>query len=218
MAGASYFMTKPMFQSSLFNILSRIVGRPVQEEESAGKAYDFSGRQILLAEDMELNREVAVRMLNRVGVEVSCAENGKIALERYEQAPDGFFDCILLDVNMPEMDGYETVAAIRRSKKPDAVTVPVFAMTANAFAEDTQYSLMLQAFEAGDASLAFQHAHSLKGIAGNLSFVKLYSGLEVLEEELRHGDLNRAGETLPEVRKAYEDIMEALGEGTVTDS
>ena len=86
------------------------------------------------------------------------------------------------------------------------------------FRKDTQYSLMLQAFEAGDASLAFQHAHSLKGIAGNLSFVKLYSGLEVLVEELRHGDLNRAGETLPEVRKAYEDIMEALGEGTVTDS
>ena len=138
MAGASYFMKKPMFQSSLFNILRRIVGRPVQEEESAGKAYDFSGRQILLAEDMELNREVAVRMLNRVGVEVSCAENGKIALECYEQAPDGFFDCILLDVNMPEMDGYETVAAIRRSTKPDAVTVPVFAMTANAFAEDVQ--------------------------------------------------------------------------------
>lgn len=130
-------MAKPMFQSSLFNILNRIAGKFAGAEtyDTAAK-YDFTGRHVLIAEDVELNMEVAVSLLNMVGIEVQGAENGRKALEIYEQAPDGFFDCIFLDINMPEMDGYETVRAIRRSAKPDAAGVPVFAMTANAFAED----------------------------------------------------------------------------------
>ncbi len=136
-AGANWFMAKPMFQSSLFNILNRIAGKFAGAEtyDTAAK-YDFTGRHVLIAEDVELNMEVAVSLLNMVGIEVQGAENGRKALEIYEQAPDGFFDCIFLDINMPEMDGYETVRAIRRSAKPDAAGVPVFAMTANAFAED----------------------------------------------------------------------------------
>lgn len=132
-----YFMTKPVFQSSLFNILMQIAGRKDPEKDAAAEeTYDFSGRHILLAEDVELNMEVAVKLLTTVGAEVSCAENGKKALDLYLESPDWFFDCILLDINMPEMDGYETVRAIRKSTKPDAKTVSVFAMSANAFSED----------------------------------------------------------------------------------
>ena len=136
-AGADYFVIKPVFQSSLFNVLNRICERTIEpEEEKQAENFDFSGKHVLLAEDVELNMEVAVKMLKMVGIEVSCAMDGKEALELYEEAPDGFFDCILLDINMPHMDGYETVRAIRKSQKTDAHTVPVFAMTANAFSED----------------------------------------------------------------------------------
>ena len=136
-AGASYFISKPMFQSSLYNVLVRIAGKIVEPEYTdADKKYDFTGRHFLVAEDVELNMEVAVRMLEMTGAKVSRAENGKIALEIYEKEPEGYFDCIFLDINMPEMDGYDAVRAIRNSTKGDAHSVPVFAMTANAFAED----------------------------------------------------------------------------------
>ena len=136
-AGANYFVTKPIFQSVLFNVLSRVAGKTVEEHtEGRTENYDFSGRRVLIAEDVELNMEVAVKILERTGIEVSCAENGKKALEIYEQSPEKYFDCIFLDINMPEMDGYETVRAIRKSGRKDASDVPVFAMTANAFAED----------------------------------------------------------------------------------
>lgn len=136
-AGAGYFITKPMFQSTLYDVLARIAGRGVEEEvlQDAGK-FDFTGKRVLVAEDVELNMEVAVKLLRMVGIEVGCAENGRKALEIYEQSPDGFFDCILLDINMPEMDGYEAVRAIRKSHKPDAEKIQVYAMTANAYAED----------------------------------------------------------------------------------
>lgn len=136
-AGANYFVTKPVFQSVLFNVLSRMAGRTVEERrEGRTDYYDFAGRHVLVAEDVELNMEVAVKILERTGIEVSCAENGKKALEIYEQSPENYFDCIFLDINMPEMDGYEAVRAIRESGRKDASGVPVFAMTANAFAED----------------------------------------------------------------------------------
>ena len=136
-AGANYFVTKPVFQSVLFNVLSRMAGRTVEERrEGRTDHYDFAGRHVLVAEDVELNMEVAVKILERTGIEVSFAENGKKALEIYEQSPENYFDCIFLDINMPEMDGYETVCSIRKSGRKDASGVPVFAMTANAFAED----------------------------------------------------------------------------------
>lgn len=135
-AGVSYFVEKPMFQSSLFNVLQRVAGKGIEDKDKKPGEYDFSGKHVLLAEDVELNREVAVKLLNMVGIEVSCAEDGYEAVEIYDKAPDGFFDCILMDINMPRMDGYEAVRAIRKSSKPDALTVPVFAMTANAFSED----------------------------------------------------------------------------------
>ena len=135
-AGANGFISKPVFQSNLFNIINRMFGKELQIDEQQLGDFDFSGHHILLAEDVDLNMEVAVKMLKMTGAEVSCAWNGQEALTLYQQSPDGFFDCILLDINMPVMDGYDTVRAIRKSAKSDAATVPVFAMTANAFSED----------------------------------------------------------------------------------
>lgn len=140
-AGVNYFVTKPMFQSSLFNVLNRITGKEDSGEVEESGKYDFTGRHVLVAEDVELNMEVAVDLLQMVGIEPECAEDGKQALEIYEQAPDNYFDCMLLDINMPEMDGYEATRAIRKSDKPDAATVPIYAMTANAFAEDVMAAM-----------------------------------------------------------------------------
>ncbi|MGN0404073.1 MAG: ABC transporter substrate binding protein [Bariatricus sp.] len=162
-AGANYFVAKPMFQSSLFSILARIAGSEIEgEEEKPSGQFDFTGKQVLLAEDVELNMEVAVRMLSGAGMKVSCAENGRKALDTYEEAPDGFFDCIFLDINMPEMDGYETARAIRKSHKPDAGRIPIIAMTANAFAED-----IAAAMDAG------MNVHIAKPIEINILFETL---------------------------------------------
>ncbi|MDY2628060.1 MAG: ABC transporter substrate binding protein [Lachnospiraceae bacterium] len=141
-AGVNYFVAKPVFKSSLFNVLTWMAGSGTEgEHEEITKKYDFSGRHVLIAEDLDLNMEVAVRLLEMVGIQVSCAENGREALELYQKAPDGFFDCILLDVNMPEMDGYEAAQAIRKTGKRDASVIPVFAMTANAFTEDIKAAM-----------------------------------------------------------------------------
>lgn len=119
-AGVNYFVTKPMFQSSLFNVLNPITGKEGSGEVEESGKYDFTGRHVLVAEDVELNMEVAVDLLQMVGIEPECAEDGKQALEIYEQAPDNYFDCMLLDINMPEMDGYEATRAIRKSESLSA--------------------------------------------------------------------------------------------------
>ncbi|MDO5112281.1 MAG: transporter substrate-binding domain-containing protein [Clostridia bacterium] len=103
--------------------------------------FDFTGRHILLVEDNPSNMEIASLLLTETGAEVTCAANGRIALERYQASPEGGFDMILMDVQMPEMDGYQTTRAIRASGRRDAAAVPIFAMTANAFEDDVAASL-----------------------------------------------------------------------------
>ena len=134
-AGANYFMMKPCFQSSLISVINNALGQKDETRHTFDK-YDFTGKRVLVAEDVALNMEIAVKMLNLVGIEVSCAENGKAAIDVYENAPDNYFDCVLMDVNMPEMNGLEAAYHIRHSKKPDAKSLPIYAMTANVFAED----------------------------------------------------------------------------------
>ena len=134
-AGADYFMMKPFFQSSLISVINQALGHTADDEHVYTK-YDFSGKRVLIAEDVALNMEVAVKMLHLVGVETHCAENGKEAVQLYKNAPDGYFDCILMDVNMPIMNGLQAAMAIRKSRKKDARSIPIYAMTANVFAED----------------------------------------------------------------------------------
>ena len=136
-----YFVNKPLFQSALVDVLMSIVGDAPCVSSTAVQDYDFTGKKILLAEDVELNMEVAIKLLNLVNLEVIPAENGQIAVELYESSPVGTYDCILMDVNMPIMNGYEATKCIRSLGKQDSKTIPIYAMTANAFSEDIKSAL-----------------------------------------------------------------------------
>ncbi|MDO4484421.1 MAG: ATP-binding protein [Clostridia bacterium] len=109
---------------------------PVEENSAAAQDVDLTGMRVLLVEDNELNMEIAQALLEDAGVIITPAENGRIAVELYTQKPEGSFDAILMDIMMPEMDGYEATQAIRLSNRKDADSIPIIAMTANAFVED----------------------------------------------------------------------------------
>lgn len=106
----------------------------VQIEES----FNLNGKHILLAEDNELNREIAVELLKSLGAFIDTAENGLEVVEHFSHAPAGFYDLILMDIQMPLMNGYEAARSIRKMDRSDAGRIPIFAMTADAFAEDIE--------------------------------------------------------------------------------
>ena len=113
----------------------------VVQEMSELPKENLSGCRILLAEDNELNREIAVFLLKDEGISVTEAEDGRQALECFLKMPDGYYDAVLMDIMMPVMDGYQTAIAIRGSGKKDAEMIPIIAMTANAFAEDKRKTM-----------------------------------------------------------------------------
>lgn len=139
-AGINGFISKPLFKSNLFYGLKKYMG----EEETEGEAntnMDLSGRHILVAEDNDLNWEILYELLTDLGMELEWAENGKICLEKFEKSESGYYDAILMDVRMPEMNGYEATEAIRALTRADAKTIPIIAMTADAFSEDIKRCL-----------------------------------------------------------------------------
>ncbi|MDO5572930.1 MAG: transporter substrate-binding domain-containing protein [bacterium] len=140
-AGADHFVSKPLFQSTLYDALMPLTNGAIQTRKPAKDSYDFTGHRVLLAEDQVLNAEIATELLNMVHLEVDHAENGRRALEMFSEADPDTYDLILMDVQMPEMDGYAAARAIRALERPDASVIPIYAMTANAFTEDVSTAL-----------------------------------------------------------------------------
>ena len=142
-AGADAFIPKPIFASSLYNTLATIARSEtgIEREDPTEAAYDFSDRTILLAEDNEMNKEIAIDILEMAGASVVVVHNGKEAVERFVSSEPYAYDAILMDVQMPIMDGHQATRAIRASMHPRAKSIPIIATTANAFSEDVSAAL-----------------------------------------------------------------------------
>ena len=140
-AGISGFIAKPLFKSTLFYGLQKYMGGEGDLQIEETKGADLSGHRILVAEDNSLNWEVLHELLTDLGLELEWAENGQICAEMFEKAAEDYYDAILMDVRMPIMTGYEATRAIRSSQKANALTIPIIAMTADAFSEDIQRCL-----------------------------------------------------------------------------
>ncbi len=140
-AGADMFITKPIFQSTLFNTLRGLTGMPIITPTASFNDYDFSGHRVLLAEDNEINCEVAKALLEKTKLTVDIARDGQQVVEMFTSSLPGTYDVILMDIQMPFMNGYEATKKIRESAHEQAKTIPVVAMTANAFNEDIEKAM-----------------------------------------------------------------------------
>ena len=135
-AGANGFITKPLFRSTLYDKLSQLLGKEVTSVEPEEDYSDLAGINVLVAEDNEINWEIIQALLNSFGITAERAENGKVCLEMMEKAEEGRYTLIFMDVQMPEMNGLDATKAIRSLDNPWAASIPIIAMTADAFSEN----------------------------------------------------------------------------------
>ena len=138
-AGVDTFVPKPLFAGSVMDEFREAFRR--KNKALAENRADLKGRRVLLAEDVQINAEIMLMVLSMREIEVDLAENGRIAVEKFESHPEGYYDAILMDMRMPEMDGLTATRIIRSSGHTDAKDIPIIALTANAFDEDVQRSL-----------------------------------------------------------------------------
>lgn len=140
-AGVSGFIAKPLFKSTLFYGLNQYAEHPVRVEQPVEAAVcSLQGKRVLLAEDNELNWEVAREILADAGVEAEWAQNGQICVDKFMASAPGYYQAVLMDIRMPVMTGYEAARAVRSAQRADN-NIPIIAMTADAFAEDIQRCL-----------------------------------------------------------------------------
>ena len=138
-AGVDTFVAKPLFAGTVLDEFREAFKK--KNTELVRETADLKGRRILLAEDVDVNAEIMIMMLSMREIQVDHAENGRIAVEKFEEHEEGYYDAILMDMRMPEMDGLEATRKIREMKRPDAKKIPIIALTANAFDEDVQHSM-----------------------------------------------------------------------------
>ena len=140
-AGVTAFCEKPLFLSELRRVLAEPFRAEPASEPAQPTAADLKGKKLLLVEDNELNREIALEILKEAGFVVDTAEDGAVAVQKIKQVAPGQYDLILMDIQMPNLDGYEATRQIRALPDAKKASIPIFAMTANAFEEDRQNAL-----------------------------------------------------------------------------
>ena len=142
-SGIDMFLPKPFFRSSFQRAVAQMLEQEATKEEDtiAPDALSLAGLKVLAAEDNEINAEILIELLAIEGIQCEIMPNGKEAVDRFLRSSPGDFDMIFMDVQMPGMNGYEATRAIRASEHPSASTIPIIAMTANAFEEDIQAAL-----------------------------------------------------------------------------
>ena len=165
-AGVDTFVAKPLFAGTVMDELRAAFKK--KNMNRAPETADLRSRRVLLAEDVTVNAEIMIMVLSMREIQVDHAENGRIAVEKFEEHEEGYYDAILMDMRMPEMDGLEATRRIRAMNRADAKSIPIIALTANAFDEDVQHSMQ-----------AGLNAHLSKPVDPDILF-------ETLEGLLRH--------------------------------
>jgi len=139
--GVAHFLQKPFFMCNFKDVIQKMRGTHKKRKPNVDEKNFMAGRRVLAAEDIDVNQLILVKLLNTLGTECDVAENGQKALEKFVNSGEDEYDIILMDIQMPVMDGYEATRAIRASAHPRAKTIPIIAMSANAFVDDVRNAL-----------------------------------------------------------------------------